>query len=255
NGVAGYTNAPGETTCTDCHITYPLNSPGGSVSINLSPSINTYMTGQTYTIGITIKRPGPILFGLDCEVLDSTGANAGTISLINTSTTILLNSLIGTNNRTNVAQYGGVFANDSCTFYFKWVAPSYNLGNITIYTAVNASNGDGYSAGDYIYTTSEILTPDFSTSLNERTKNLSLLSYPNPVDRNITLCYYLSNDSKVVAELISLSGQPVRPLFCENGRKGNNYISLDLSTEIVPGAYFIRLVSEHESSSSLIIMK
>ncbi|HXP52615.1 MAG TPA: hypothetical protein VN922_21860, partial [Bacteroidia bacterium] len=46
NGIAGYTNAPGETTCTDCHNTYALNSAGGTIKIAIPTCVNNnYVCG------------------------------------------------------------------------------------------------------------------------------------------------------------------------------------------------------------------
>src|ERR1700758_4492961 len=84
NGIAGYNNSPGEITCTSCHVTYPLNSPGGNVTISAPTCSNyNYIPGQTYTVNVKIARAGIYLFGFSFEALDSIGANAGTLTLIN----------------------------------------------------------------------------------------------------------------------------------------------------------------------------
>ncbi len=41
----------------------------------------------------------------------------------------------------------------SATFQFDWTPPATNVGPITFYAAGNAANGNGTSAGDFIYTT------------------------------------------------------------------------------------------------------
>ena len=47
----------------------------------------------------------------------------------------------------------------SAQFQFDWTPPSTNAGNIIIYVAGNAANGDGSPSGDHIYTNKYTLTP------------------------------------------------------------------------------------------------
>jgi hypothetical protein len=254
NGIAGYTNSPGEINCTNCHITYPINSPGGSVLINLlQDSTNNYVAGQTYTVNVKIKRPGLLLYGFDCEALDSNGANAGTISLINPSTTTLINALVNSNNRTNITHYGGVYSTDSTVFSFKWKAPITNIGKINLYVAAAATNGDGYTDGDYIYTDSLALIPNTTTNINNKKEVLDHFTvFPNPAEESATLSYYLSNNSIVTANLISPKGQTVFHFFKEN-QKGQVRKSISLPSFLEKGIYLIELdVNGHSCTRSII---
>ena len=244
NGIAGYTNSPGEITCTSCHTTYPLNSPGGNVAISIpSCSNSTYIVGQTYTVNVKISRAGLYLFGFGFEALDSTGANAGTLTLINTSTTILLNALVNTNNRTNVTHYGGVLNNDSCAFSFKWTAPTTYLGKITFYTSANASNNDGYTYGDYIYTASQILIPSGSTGISENESyNANLFVFINEINETINLQYILNeNHQNVSAQLYSVNGTLIGNLFSESQSKGLQKKEIEFPLLPSKGIYFVKL--------------
>jgi uncharacterized protein (TIGR03118 family) len=50
------------------------------------------------------------------------------------------------------------------TFQFDWTPPTTNVGNLVLYVAANAANGDGTPAGDHIYTSSlELTSNDTST--------------------------------------------------------------------------------------------
>src|SRR5260370_4711729 len=48
------------------------------------------------------------------------------------------------------------------TISAQWTAPSTNVGNVHIYVAANAANGDGNNTGDHIYTANYVLTPPSS---------------------------------------------------------------------------------------------
>ena len=49
-------------------------------------------------------------------------------------------------------------------YEFDWSPPSTNVGNVVIYVAGNAANGDGTERGDRIYTASYTLTPGVATT-------------------------------------------------------------------------------------------
>ncbi len=57
----GYTGAPGEGNCTQCHSSNALNSGNGSFSID-GPA--EYVPGQTYTLTLTLQDPGQGSLGL-----------------------------------------------------------------------------------------------------------------------------------------------------------------------------------------------
>ena len=159
-GKAGKTGSPGENTCTQCHGDFALNSGGGSVSIT-SPNLTgwSYTPGQTYTINVTVSKSGVQLFGLGFESLLSTGANAGTLVITNSVETHLLSANVSGSSRTNVVQEtdGGASSN-SHTFSFNWVAPSSGAGNLTFYAVGMACDNTGGTGGDYVYTTTQIVS-------------------------------------------------------------------------------------------------
>ncbi len=55
--------------------------------------------------------------------------------------------------------YGKTAGTGSAKYEFDWTPPSTNVGNITVYVAGNAANGDIQTTGDHIYSTTFTLTP------------------------------------------------------------------------------------------------
>lgn len=204
DGKAGRTGAPGEFDCTGCHTSFPVNTGGGSITIS-SPNLTNwqYVPGQVYQIDVTVAKTGVPLFGFGFESLRSTGANAGTFSITNSAQTQLKNANINGNNRSNVVhkQNGGL-TNDSHTFSFNWTAPSTNIGNITFYTAGNATDNQGDSLGDYVYKTSRLVTP-FSVGINDSQVDNEIKIYPSPVstELNITCNAFEKLTSVIIANL------------------------------------------------------
>jgi hypothetical protein len=198
NGKAGATGSPSEGTCNQsgCHNTYTINTGGGSVTIT-APTMTgwQYVPGQTYAISVTVAKSGINLFGLGFEALTSAGANGGTLTA--GTGTSLKSATIAGNSRTSIvhALNGGATANTH-TFTFNWKAPATNIGNITFYCAGNAANKNGSVSGDYIYTTSQVITPASSTGIQEQSYAENVMVFPNPAIDHIQVmpvaCQFLS---------------------------------------------------------------
>ncbi len=181
DGKAARTGSPGEFDCTGCHTSFPVNTGGGSITIS-SPNLTNwmYVPGQTYQIDVTVAKTGVGLFGFGFEALRVTGnTNAGTLAITNSVETQLKSASVSGSPRTNVVhKLNGGQTNDSHTFSFNWTAPATNIGNVKFWTAGNAANNQNDSLGDYIYKTSQVVTP-FVTGIDE-INNPSISILPNP---------------------------------------------------------------------------
>ncbi|PWU09278.1 MAG: hypothetical protein C5B51_06550 [Terriglobia bacterium] len=178
---AGVVGVPGETgTCTasGCHVG-TANSSQGSVTV-------TFPNGQNYTPGVkqhlvvTIADPATTqrAWGFELTARSSTSpqSQAGTFTPTDANTYLMCAS-------TNLVQQAN--ANQACpanlplqyaehtlagynasrgktgsfNYEFDWTPPSTDVGNIVIYVAGNAANGDLTVNGDHIYTKTYTLTP------------------------------------------------------------------------------------------------
>jgi uncharacterized protein (TIGR03437 family) len=70
------------------------------------------------------------------------------------------------------------------TYEFDWTPPATNVGNVTIYVAGNAANGNGNETGDHIYTASYTLTPAAAGSGPSITGVTSGASFQSGVSAN-----------------------------------------------------------------------
>jgi hypothetical protein len=244
NGKAGKTGSPGETTCNTatCHTGNTVNAPGGSIIISAPGLIGwQYNPGQTYTIEVTITRTGVNLYGIGFEALKSDGSNAGQLVITNTAQTQIKNAIVGINSRANVVHTlnGGASAG-SHTFSFNWVAPGAGTGNITFYAAGNAANGTNTTAGDFIYTTSQVVVPS-TTGLTELNANANFLVYPNPATSNLSVHFQCMDNGLVSGKLISLNGKLQHKLFSNQFTKGTQQMHIDLPSHLNRGVYFLVL--------------
>ena len=143
-GAAG---APGDgTTCSSggCHGS---GGPfGAELLISLSENgteVTEYMPGQTYTLGVTINSTSgnPSRFGFQMTALvDSDNTNAGTITDVSSNAQSLV-----INERTYVEHAG---SSSSESFSATWTAPATGTGDVKVYAAGIAANGNGGSSGD-----------------------------------------------------------------------------------------------------------
>ena len=174
---AGYTHAPGEVDCSDCHTT-PAQS-AGTISLNAPPR---YTPGETYDIIVThdTQDPTRVRWGFELTALDSSDQKAGALAPSDDLTQVVNNQgpfptrqyIEHTSKGTFPGQQNGA------NWTFKWTAPDSDVGPVTFYVAGNQANGDGNSSGDNIYftftpSTFQPPSPDFSVSVAPTSRTLT----------------------------------------------------------------------------------
>jgi uncharacterized protein (TIGR03437 family) len=165
---AGVTTAPTDLpgyACTYCHAG-TLNGGGGSTTIRF-PNGLTYVPGQTqtFTIGTTDSQAYYYGFQLTAR-LESSGDQTQAGNLIAGSGQAVVCSDGSANaqgpcNTSDGLQWVEHYQQPiaSSQIPVQWTAPPAGSGNVHIYVAVNAANGDGTAYGDHIYAADYVLTP------------------------------------------------------------------------------------------------
>jgi len=161
-----YTGAPGDLgTCTECHTGTALNAGGGNVVVNFSNG-QTYVPGAQQTFTIVISDPMARVYGFQMTArLETNLANdqAGDFTAGQQQLVICDNnqpkpsSGCPANAQVEFVEHNQPFTTN--TIQVLWTAPATNLGNVQLYVAVTAANGDGTAGGDHIYAASYILIP------------------------------------------------------------------------------------------------
>lgn len=220
----GKTGAPGEGECTACHSGV-LNPDAGSVNVNFFGEI-AYNPGGLYSVEVNVSQSMSV-YGFSLVALDSDGLNAGSFNLTNTSNTKTA-SLGG---KTYISHKDASTANTS-SWSFEWAAPNTSVGDVVFYASGNASNGDGGTAGDKVYTTSAILTGP-PTYLNEsKTSDINIL--PNPFTREIFIEADFFVDTRI--KIFDIHGALVY-------NKGFDLANINLEN-LDKGIYIIRITNE-----------
>ena len=161
---APITSSTKESNCTNCHISFSLQTSGtnhGRINLGNNFTGNGYIPDSSYTLILGYKETGKSKFGFQMTCLEtSTYKPAGTFtngdSRSQTGT-----SLVGGNTRYYIGHTStgtGTVATDSTTWRITWKAPSKNVGNVTFWVTLNVANGSG-STGDYIYSKSFTVSP------------------------------------------------------------------------------------------------
>lgn len=254
NGIAGKTGSPGENNCTGCHTSFAVNSGAGAVTI-ASPNLTNweYVPGQMYQINVTVAQTGAPLFGFGFEALrTSNNSNGGTLQISSSTTTQLKTANINGTNRTSVVhkQNAGLTSN-SHTFSFNWMAPTTNIGNVMFYVAGNACDNQGDSLNDYVYITSQLVTP-LSSGFAEAGYAEKLDVFPNPVHDVIKIRFPYNSDL-CHFQLFNMEGVLVLNEEIINS-SADNIITLQLPHKISNGVYFLKTESDLNSFGTKVIV-
>ena len=166
-----FSGAPGDNSgaCTSCHSGAAPNAGKGSVKIVL-PGAASYLPGVTQHIVVQVADPQQHRWGFELSARlksDLSHGQAGDLKPTDSFTQVICDSgnpkpcapdsavqfIQHTTAGTRLGTAGGV------SFEFDWTPPPQrDAGNVVLYVAANAANGDGGTNGDHIYTTSVELT-------------------------------------------------------------------------------------------------
>lgn len=203
------TNAPGETTCTDCHGTFPLNSGSGMLALTGLPE--RYIPGETYDLSLTLSDPDAARWGFELTILEDGGSSTGAITVTDdgtqTSTTgdrdYLKHNVFGV--------YPGTTG--SASWVFQWTAPAEGTGAVNLYAVGNAANNDFLMTDDRIYATSFGAEEDTSVPVLDLPHAMTLHgAAPNPFNPRTEIRFDLPRTSHVRVTVLTIDGRRIDTL-------------------------------------------
>lgn len=243
DGYAGRTGAPGEQTCVNgCHNTYALNSGSGSIALTSADLVGwEYVPGATYHLSVTVSLASSGLFGFGVECLTASGANAGLLTVTNALETQVENATVLGNSRRNIVhQLNGGVGEGSKTFNFDWTAPATDIGAVTFYFAGNASNGNGASSGDRIYTGSQVVSPANTTGMDDLVQGRQALAVaPSPFDDRCTVTYSTYSGGEMTVTITDLEGRVVERRVHGHRAPGRHVEVLEGLSHLAEGTYLV----------------
>jgi uncharacterized protein (TIGR03437 family) len=197
------TGAPGENvrSCQSCHATNALNSGTGSVQVVLASGPN-YLPGvkQRVIVQVTDAVQRRWGFELSARLSSDSTLPAGELTPVDNQTQVICDDNAprpcGSGNsfitQTSAGSRNGLVG--AASFQFDWTPPATSTaGPVTFFVAGNAANGNGTSAGDFIYTSSVQLTPLASAAPTVSSVVSSATLAPGPVSQNSWVTIFGSN--------------------------------------------------------------
>lgn len=151
------------STCTRCHTTFPLNSPGGSMRVETFH----YRPGQRQTVRVTVAHPESSRWGfqLTARLASDVSRRAGTFVLDPslrvrcsdpaspgrdvTAASPCQDDALEFVSHTQPLTITG--ANGTRTFEVEWTPPATDQGDVIFFASGNAANANGNNQGDRIY--------------------------------------------------------------------------------------------------------
>jgi uncharacterized protein (TIGR03437 family) len=209
----GYSNVPGELgDCSECHSG---GKGSGSVTVAFpGGSSLTYTPGVSQTLNVTVADPVQIRWGfqLAARLAGNPSTLAGQLTpgsdgftqLSCASLDLSTITLVGTNLCTGSGapplqyiEHTALGTRDdttvSATFTFTWTPPATNVGDVIIYVAGNAANGDTTPDGDHIYTNTYTLTPAAAAPAPQITGVLNGATFQSTMAASTYLSIFGSN--------------------------------------------------------------
>lgn len=256
-GMVGYTGAPGEATCANCHSGGSSAAAGVTISAVPDFSLGQYMPDSTYQVNISVGAQGFSRYGFDCVILDSLNNDAGVMK--NQGPGVFFTTAF--NGRKNATHTSKKIGAAGVNFTFKWQAPS--SGKATIYVCANAVNNNNNTSGDMPLPSSLELTAaplppvDSSIFVGLGAKPSGLSSgfqlYPNPSFGFSNVTYHLNKGQNVNIDLYDLKGSHVKEVYNGNQAAGPQSQILNFGGT-APGVYFLRLSLEGKTASQKLLM-
>ena len=230
-GIAGaYSGSPGDggSSCTACH--------SGSANLGASASITTnipsdgYELNTDYTITVNSTSSSSKLgFQLTAE----NGFNTKVGSFI-----------AGSGTRVSGQRITQSTPSTSGDWSFTWKSPATNEGNVTFYTAVNATNGNGGTSGD------QVVLANMSVGVLgiSEARRLHFEMFPNPASENLTiqLPSGSKNASVVFYDYIG------RMALTQKVSQTNNQINVQ---KLSSGVYIIKVLADGKIGTQKFVKK
>lgn len=238
------TGSPGDNnqTCTACHSGSAISVANQIVS-NIPPS--GYVPGQTYTIEVSVSHESS-KFGFEATAERLGNQKAGTFVITNTEETKLANNSSAVTHKS-----GGTAGSDSRTWAFDWIAPSKGSGPITFYAAFNATNGNGNTSGDVVYT-SQMAVDEVNTGVGE-SQIVEFNVYPIPCNQFLNFDIHSNENETFKTVIYDNMGKIVRHRMIDYGSASAQSFRLftgDLST----GSYILKVFAEDQIFSQKILI-
>lgn len=250
------TGAPGELTCTACHLSFPLNSGSGTLML-LDPP-DSYVPEQTYRLAVQLSDPEAMRWGFELTVLDAADAPAGDVASIDANTQTST-PLSGREYLKHTSAGTAAGTTGSRTWEFDWTAPVDGTGPVTFWVAGNAANFNFANTGDRIYNANFTIDENDATAAPlARVPARLLPSTPNPFNPRTMIRFELDVAQSVRLGIFDLRGRSLRELVADHRPAGLHEVVWDgrdaAGRSLASGNYVVRLVTPEQTAGQVLTL-
>jgi hypothetical protein len=254
SGVCGAPDDLASNACgtSGCHNFIPIT---GSPSLKITmldavtnQEVTTWHVTRKYVVRVELTRASLNACGFESTVETKSGIHVGTYAAKLRCRYSPFSTTYMTHNSPYVSSKG------YGKWEYYWTSPSStSLGDVIIYAAGNAANGDGTNYGDSIFTTNKTFAFVNASGVDQSVLYSSRVSvFPNPVKDVFTISYELAKPSEVHTEIYNTTGQLIKNMENHYSDTGINEIRSDISN-LPSGIYFVRLSAGNEIACQKII--
>jgi hypothetical protein len=230
-GITGaYSGSPGDggSSCTACH--------SGSANLGASASISTNIPSDGYELNTD--------YTITVNSTSSSSKLGFQLTAENGSNTKVGSFIAGSGTRVSGQRITQSTPSTSGDWSFTWKSPATNEGNVTFYTAVNATNGNGGTSGD------QVVLANMSVGVLgiSEARRLHFEMFPNPASENLTiqLPSGSKNASVVFYDYIG------RTALTQKVSQTNNQINVQ---KLSSGVYIIKVLADGKIGTQKFVKK
>lgn len=236
-GQPGFTGAPGEQNCTQCHFGAVLS---GDTEIEVTmlnsqfQTVTSYNPGDSYTVSVQLAST-PTKKGFSATALDPSNAMAGSFTEINGGGVQQFQNGPGT--RDYVSHTSTSNTDATIAWAWTWTAPATNVGDVTFYISANIANGNNNTTGDEIYLAQKVFGSIAGVEENEAIAKTELIAGYNAEENKVTLDFTTLTSESIFFNLIDMNGKSVYSKDLSKSLIGKNMKTVSLPSEIENGMY------------------
>ncbi|MFN0212965.1 MAG: choice-of-anchor V domain-containing protein [Saprospiraceae bacterium] len=248
------TGAPGELTCgrAPCH-NVPSNAGNALMSIEYSGNGLKYSADSTYQLTVKISNQQTLRNGFEILALNASNQNTGSWVLIEPDKMKIIPG-IGLPSRKYVTHKAA--GNLQTEWKVAWKAPSSNVGTVTFYASVNATNDNGMITGDEVYTKNLAVafSPLSVTTEPGAFSNFGIVSVTaSQPSQTLQIRYFLNLVEEVRLEVFNVLGQKMSTVLAGKESEGEHQMIwnglTDNGLSVPSGVYVVRLMAGRKTSA------
>lgn len=239
----------GDSYCGDCHGTGTYNPTVEIAMLDGTSPITTYVPGKRYTMQVSIVAGAgtPGGYGYQATVLDTkSNAQAGTLGSAPSGQRV-----VNLGGRQYAEQSRRSTSN---TFQIPWTAPATGAGDLKVYAAGMAVNGDGGTGRDNAVKATLSLSEATSTGLSaNKVLAAQIKVYPNPALEfaRVEIEGSIENDQLWI-NLLDVQGRILQSKILQQATQSSQ---IELDVKALPkGQYWVQ-VSNGKRTKTVSLLK